>query len=171
LREVEAEGLYLYKIAKRYLLQPGVAGGLVGLLNIGLLAGASRAFYTQPHLRGDRKVIAGTTAAALAIFGVEGFAAEKYAQTPQGKAEARRAKEEGTLLYRNIREHVLRPGVLGGLLGLVNAAILGSVGYFSYIHWDRPTWDRRIVSAVSIGLLTLWGGEGVVAERYRTSHH
>jgi len=171
LREAEAEGLYLWSITKQYLFRPGVAGGLVGLLNIGLLAGASRAFYTQPHLRSDRKVIASTAAAALAILGVEGFAAEKYHETPQGREEARRAKQEGTLIYKHLRENILRPGVLGGLIGLVNAAILGSVGYLSYIHWDKPTWDRKIVSAVSIGLLTLWGGEGAIAERYRTSRH
>lgn len=70
----------------------------------------------------------------------------------------------------------------------VNAGILGTVGYFSYANWDRPTWDRRIVSAVSVGLLTLWTGEGYVfslcvadrsvdrtssflAERYRAKHH
>ncbi|KAJ3788644.1 hypothetical protein GGU11DRAFT_818618 [Lentinula aff. detonsa] len=171
LREAEAEGLYLWQIAKHYLFRPGVAGGLIGIINIGLLAGASRAFYTQPHLRSDRKVIATTAAATLAILGVEGFATEKYAQTPQGQTEARRAKEEGTLIYKHLRENILRPGVLGGLLGLVNAAVLGSVGYFSYIHWDKPTWDRRIVSAVSVGLLTLWGGEGALAERYRAARH
>lgn len=31
LEEVEAEGLYLWEVTKRYLLRPGVAGGLVGL--------------------------------------------------------------------------------------------------------------------------------------------
>ena len=31
LREVEAEGLYLWEVTKYYLFQPGVAGGLVGL--------------------------------------------------------------------------------------------------------------------------------------------
>ena len=69
-------------------------------MNIGLLAGATRAFYTEPHLRRDRKAIASTAAAALAILGVEGFAAEKYHKTPQGQEEARRAKEEGTLIYK-----------------------------------------------------------------------
>ncbi len=44
----------------------------------------------------------------------------------------------------------------------VNAAILGTVGYFAYKEWNRPTWDRRIVTAVSVGLLTLWSGEGYV---------
>ncbi|KIK67009.1 hypothetical protein GYMLUDRAFT_238360 [Collybiopsis luxurians FD-317 M1] len=169
-KEAEAEGLYLWNITKRYLFRPGVAGGLVGLLNIGLLAGATRAFYTQPGLRSNRKAIASTAAATFAILSAEGYAAEKYAQTPQGQAEARRAKKEGTLIYKHARESLLRPGVLGGLVGLVNAAILGTVGYFSYLHWDKPSWDRRIVSAVSVGLLTLWGAEGTIAERYRASH-
>lgn len=49
----------------------------------------------------------------------------------------------------------------------MNTAILGTVGYYSYINWDKPTWDRRTVSAVSIGLLTLWGGEGYVSAAFR----
>lgn len=44
----------------------------------------------------------------------------------------------------------------------VNLAILGGTGYASYIHWDKPTWDRRIVSAVSAAILTVWGAEGYV---------
>ncbi|KAG6868927.1 hypothetical protein C0993_007701 [Termitomyces sp. T159_Od127] len=165
LKEVEAEGLYLWESTKHRLLQPGVAGGLVGLVNIGLLIGAGRAFYTQPHLRQDRTVISSTVAAAFALLSVEGYAAEKYRQTPQGQAEARRAKREGALIYKNLKEGILRPGVLGGLAGLVNTAVLGAVGYFSYVHWDRPTWDRRIVSAVAAGLLALWGAEGWVAAK------
>ena len=47
----------------------------------------------------------------------------------------------------------------------VNVGILGGLGYFSYTNWDKPTWDRRLVSAVSVGLLTLWGGEGYVMRR------
>ena len=44
----------------------------------------------------------------------------------------------------------------------VNAGVLGAVGYYAYTEWDRPRWDKRIVSAVSVGLLTLWSGEGCV---------
>jgi hypothetical protein len=167
--EAEEEGFYLWQVAKRYLLRPGVAGGLVGLVNIGLLASVSRSFYTQPHLRRDTRAISSTIAGAFAILALEGYAAEKYRETPVGREEERRAREEGAVIYRQLREHILRPGVLGGLVGLVNAAILGTVGYFSYTNWDKPSWDRRIVSAVSVGLLTLWGGEGVIAERYRDS--
>jgi len=167
--EAEAEGEYLWEVTRQYLFRPGVAGGLVGLVNIGIIAGVGHAFYTQPHLRRDTTILGSTIAGALALFSAEGYAAEKYAQTPAGQEEARRAKEEGAALYKHTREIVLRPGVLGGLVGLINTAILGTVGYYSYINWDKPSWDKRTVSAVSVGLLTLWGGEGVLAERYRDS--
>jgi hypothetical protein len=146
-------------------------------------------------------------AAALSILSAEGYAAEKYRQTPAGQAEERRAKQEGAALYRVARENILRPGVLGGLVGIgecclhiikstllliiictVNTAVLGTVSFYAYKYWDLRQWDRRVVSAVSVGLLTLWTGEGFVlnfnhlslctncsgsyiAERYRQTHH
>lgn len=63
-------------------------------------------------------MISSTAAAAFALLSVEGYAAEKYRQTQQGQAEARRAKQEGTLIYKHLREGILRPGVLGGVVGL-----------------------------------------------------
>ncbi|KAG6862209.1 hypothetical protein C0995_002139 [Termitomyces sp. Mi166 len=73
---------------------------------------------------------------------------------------------EGLYLWEATKHHLFRPGVAG--LGpplrarTVNTAVLGAVGYFAYVHWDRPTWDRRAVSAVAVGLLALWGAEGYV---------
>ncbi|KAJ6499414.1 hypothetical protein C8R45DRAFT_982310 [Mycena sanguinolenta] len=164
--EAKAEGDYLWESAKHYLFRPGVAGGLIGLVNIGLLAGAARAFYVNPHYRRDTQIISATTAATLAILGVEGYAAEAYRKTAAGQEEERRAKEEGAVIYRHLREQILRPGTLGGLLGLINIGILGTVGYWSYENWDR-TWDRRMVSLVSAGLFTLSLGEGFLAEQFR----
>ena len=146
-------------------------------MNIGLVSGTAYTFYTKPHLRRDTRAIASAAAGALTLLGAEGYAAEKYRETPRGQREAEKAKQEGAALYRVAREQILRPGVLGGLLGIceylstntralidclsvVNAGVLGTVGYFSYINWDRPSWDRRVVSAVTVGLLTLWTGEG-----------
>ncbi|KAJ6586806.1 hypothetical protein DFH09DRAFT_1141578 [Mycena vulgaris] len=166
LDETKAEGIYLWESTKHYLFRPGVAGGLLGLINIGLLAGAARAFYAQPHYRRDTTVISSTVAATLAILGVEGYLGEAYRKTAAGQEEERRAKEEGALIYRHAREQILRPGTLGGLLGLINLALLGTVGYFSYENWNK-SWDRRVVSAVSAGLLTLSMGEGFIAEKYR----
>ncbi|TBU47319.1 hypothetical protein BD309DRAFT_952250 [Dichomitus squalens] len=169
--EVEQEGFYLYNLAKQYILHPAVAGGLLGLVNIGLISGAAYKFYNDPYLRRDTRAIVSAVAGAFTLLGVEGYAAEKYRETPRGQREAQKAKKEGAALYRTAREYILRPGVLGGLLGVVNAGVLGTVGYFSWKNWDRPSWDRRVVSAVTVGLLTIWGGEGFVAERYRTTHH
>lgn len=70
--DAEEEGIYLWNVAKQYLLRPGVAGGLVGIVNLGLLGGASRAFYTQPELRNNTRVISTTIAAALGLIAVEG---------------------------------------------------------------------------------------------------
>jgi len=167
LHEAQAEGVYLWDSAKHYLLRPGVAGGLIGLLNIGLVAGVGRAFYTRPNLRRDAAAVSSVVTAAIALVTVEGYAAESYRKTTRGQEEERRAKEEGAVIYRHLREVVLRPGVLGGLVGFVNTVVLGAVGYLSYKNWERPTWDRRAVTAVTIGLLSLWGGEGYLAERYR----
>ena len=56
--------------------------------------------------------------AAFILLGAEGYAADAYAKTPRGREESRRAKEEGAVLYRHAKETILRPGVLGGAVGL-----------------------------------------------------
>lgn len=43
-----------------------------------------------------------------------------------------------------------------------NLSVIGTVGYFAYMNWDKPKWDRRVVSAAAISIFTLWGGEGSV---------
>ena len=114
----------------------------------------------------------------MAVFGAEGYLAETYRKTQVGREEERKAKAEGAALYRHCREHLLRPGVLGGLVGIckclctytrdtcilmdskVNVGVLGGLGYVAYIHRDLPHCDRRTVSAISVSLLTLWVGEG-----------
>lgn len=162
LHKAEAEATHLWALAKEQILRPGVAGGLIGVVNVGIISWAGYTLYTRPALQRDTKVLGLGGASLLALFGLEGFAAQRYAQTPNGQLEAQRAKEEGSALYRHSKEVVLRPGVLGGLVGLVNVGVLGTVGFFAWREWDRPTWDRRFVSAVSVGILTLLCGEGCV---------
>jgi hypothetical protein len=112
----------------------------------------------------------------MVLFSLEGYIAEAYRKTPQGQEEARRARTEGAQIYRHLHEQIMRPQVLGGLVGmgslshllslewvpnlfLVNTVILGGLGYLAYSNWNKP-WDRRVVSGISVGLLTVWGGEG-----------
>lgn len=87
-------------------------------MNVGLLSRVGYGFYTKPSLRQNFTAISSAAAGALLLIGTEGYAAQKYRQTPIGRQEERRAREEGTLIYKQLREHVFRPGVLGGLVGL-----------------------------------------------------
>lgn len=117
--------------------------------------------YTEPGLRSDQRFLTTSAVSALAIFGAEGWYADAYRKTESGQREERKAREEGGALYNHAKQVVLRPGVLGGLVGVVNVGVLGAVGYWSYTNWDRPSqWDRRTVSAASVGLLALFAGEG-----------
>lgn len=148
--QAEDEGFYLWNYAQHYILRPSVAGGLLGigastptytcirctnhilysLVNVGLLGWAGYNLYTKPYLRHDRRLLATGAAVALGLFGVEGYAAEKYLETPAGREEERKAREEGALLYRKAREIVLHPGVLGGMVGLCKSL---SILPFSYL--------------------------------------
>lgn len=133
LREVKAEGAYLWKAAMDYLLRPELMGGCVGFgkkilislcsifvtpkaVNLGLLAGLGQAFYTKPHLRRDTAFILQTATTAAGVLFAERYAAERYHQTPRGSKERREKK--GALIFEKIQEVMLRPGVLGGVIGL-----------------------------------------------------
>lgn len=72
----------------------------------------------EPSYRSDHRIIGGAAAGSLVVLGIEGAVAESYLQTPEGQREKARAQEEGSALYRQTKELVLRPGVFGGLLGL-----------------------------------------------------
>lgn len=87
-------------------------------MNIGLIASVGRAFYLRPYLRRDASALSSVAAAAIVLFSVEGYAAEKYRQTPRGQAEERKAKKEGALIFRHLHEQIMRPGVLGGIVGI-----------------------------------------------------
>ncbi|KAF8322191.1 hypothetical protein DL93DRAFT_2124049 [Clavulina sp. PMI_390] len=166
--KAEKEGLELWEQAQRVLLQPGVAGGILGLVNVGLIGTISYKLYTEPGLRSDQRFLGTAGASALAIFGAEGWFAEAYRKTEAGQREEAKAREEGAAVYKHAKEVVLRPGVLGGLVGALNVGILGGVGYWSWINWDRPhAWDRRTVSTATVGLLALFAGEGYLGEQYR----
>lgn len=90
------------------------------LVNIGLLAGGSYAFYIHPNLRRDTKAIASAAAATFALLGVESYAIEGR-QNPPKKNATDQNNEEGSTdasVRRCVREHAPRSGVIGGTTGV-----------------------------------------------------
>ncbi|KAG8956220.1 hypothetical protein FRC04_004296 [Tulasnella sp. 424] len=171
LEEAEEEGLEIWEEVKERLLRPGTLGGLIGIVNVGLIGALGYELYTKPQVRRDTRLLATAGVSGLVLLGAEGYLAEAYRKTAAGQAEERRAREEGAALIRRTKDIVLRPGVLGGIVGVVNVGILGGVGYISYVHWDQPTWDRRTVSAATVGLIALFTGEGYLAEQYKEKEY
>ncbi|ORY20876.1 hypothetical protein BCR39DRAFT_554668 [Naematelia encephala] len=157
--EVESKLGPYWEKSKDIVLRPGTLGGLMGVVNVGILGTIGYFAYTRKDQPWDRRIVGGAIAGTLALFSAEGYVTESYLQTPEGQQEAERAKKEGSKAYLQAKEVILRPQVAGGLVGAVNVAILGTVGYFSYKHWNQA-WDRRVVSAVTVGLLSLSGLEG-----------
>jgi len=138
----------------------------MGVVNVGILSTLGYYGYTRRDQPWDRRVVSSAVAGTLALFSAEGYVAESYLNTPEGQQEAERAKREGSKFYNQSKEVILRPGVFGGLAGALNVAVIGTVGYFSYLNWNRP-WDRQVVSAVTIGLVTLSGLEGWAGKKYK----
>jgi len=166
LEEAESKLAPYWEKTKEVVLRPGTLGGLMGVVNVGLLGTLGYFAYTRKDQPWDRRIVGGAVAGTLALFGAEGYVTESYLQTPEGKQEAERAKNEGSKFYLEAKERILRPQVASGLVGALNLAILGTVGYFSYKHWNQP-WDRRVVSAVTVGLLGLSGLEGWAGKEYK----
>jgi len=165
IQEVESQLGPYWEKTKDIVLRPGTLGGLMGVVNVGVIGTLGYYAYTRQHQPWDRRIVGSAVAGTLALFGAEGYVAESYLSTPEGKQEAERAKREGSKFYMQTKEVVLRPQVAGGLVGAFNLAVLSTVGYFSYKHWNHP-WDRNVVSAVTVGLLGLSGLEGWAGKEY-----
>lgn len=75
------------------------------------------------------------------------------------KVELNKAESKLAPYWEKTKDVVLRPGTLGGLLGVVNVGILGTIGYFAYTKRNQR-WDNRIIGGTVAGTLALFGVEG-----------
>ncbi|KAJ9091697.1 hypothetical protein QFC19_008988 [Naganishia cerealis] len=153
--------------AREILLRPGTLGGLMGVANVGLISTLGYYAYTRRNVPWNRNYVAAAIASTLSLFATEGIVAERYSTTPEGRQELERAKEEGSRAYVHAREIVLRPQVAGGALGALNVAVLAALGYFGYQNWNKPAWDKKLVSAITCGLISLSAAEGLAANVYK----
>ncbi|ORX41014.1 hypothetical protein BD324DRAFT_647914 [Kockovaella imperatae] len=165
LDHAEGAAAQYWEKTKDVVLRPGTLGGLMGVVNVGILGTLGYYAYTRRDQPWDRRIVGGAVAGTLALFGAEGYVADSYLDTAEGRAEAERAKREGSRAYLRAKEVILRPGVFGGLAGILNLGVLGTLGYYAYENWHRH-WDRRTLSYIAVGLLTLSGLEGWAGKEY-----
>ncbi|PWN48249.1 hypothetical protein IE53DRAFT_319775 [Violaceomyces palustris] len=83
----------------------------------------------------------------------------------KGKEEGKKIRKAAREAEKNIESYWKTfssdPKYWGPALGAINAALLGGLGLFAYIHKEQvKTWDKRLISAVSVGVLGLLGGQG-----------
>jgi hypothetical protein len=97
-----------------------------------VFASIGRTFYTRPDLRQNATAIYSAVGASMALLSVEGYIAEAYGKTSRGKEEEKRARKDGALIYRHLHEQILRPQVLGGLIGIGIHHIFFN---FNWIHF------------------------------------
>ncbi|KAI0027612.1 hypothetical protein K488DRAFT_90656 [Vararia minispora EC-137] len=157
--EAEAGGYYLWKRLKSSVPRPAVVGGLLGVVNVGLIAGAAYVFYSEPQLRRDCRALSVAVTSSLALVGAEGYLAESYLRASVEQAAQYKAGGSSFINHRRA-ERMLRQSVLCSLVGMINISILGAVGYSAFKDRQLQRWDSRVVSSVSIGLLALWGSQG-----------
>lgn len=135
-------------------------------MNVGVFSWATYSLYNRPDLRTNPRLLTIGASASAALIAAEGSYASYVAKTPEGQREIERARREGSAVYYHVRKAMFRPGVpasLGAALGLINLAVVGGAGWLAYCYWDLPRWDKKAVSAITIGLVALWGGEGWVS--------
>jgi len=115
-------------------------------VNIGLLASVGRIFYVRPHLRRDVAAITSAVAAATAIIAVEGVASVRFCPTPQGREQQKKMKKQGATVMHHLHEQIMRPGILGGMIGLGNSHFYALVkSTLSHILSERfCPWDHRV---------------------------
>lgn len=56
-------------------------------------------------------------------------------------------------------------------LPAANALLIAVPAYYAYANWHHPRWDRRIVSAVAVGLGAVFSAEGALGWfEYKQEH-
>ncbi|GAA5930395.1 uncharacterized protein JCM15063_004794 [Sporobolomyces koalae] len=74
-------------------------------------------------------------------------------------------EKEGRALAREY------PYAATGLVGAVNLALVAVPAYYAYQNWNKPRWDRRIISAFVVGLTAAFGAESALGWfEYKEGH-
>ncbi|GAA5861008.1 hypothetical protein JCM3774_003225 [Rhodotorula dairenensis] len=78
----------------------------------------------------------------------------------EGKAEAKKLQRKASEFEREGRDLAKRyPYAASGIVGIANALLVAVPAYYAYANWHQPRWDRRVVSAVAVGLGAIFSAE------------
>ncbi|KWU44834.1 Proteophosphoglycan ppg1 [Rhodotorula sp. JG-1b] len=90
----------------------------------------------------------------------------------EGKAEAKKLQRKASELEREGRDLAKRyPYAASGIVGIANALLVAVPAYYAYANWHHPRWDKRIVSAVAVGLGAIFSAEGALGWfEYKQEH-
>lgn len=149
-RDAEKEAIHWSAVAKELVLRPPVAGGLVGVVNLGLIGFTGYKFYSEPHLRHDHAFVTSTIASAAVILGLEGYGAQTFAP----------AQAEEDVLIQYVRHN---PKSTRTLFAILNVGVLGATGYITYSKWNR--WDSRTFATLAAGLASFGLGESYLVSQ------
>jgi len=149
-RDAEKEAIHWSAVVKELLFRPPVAGGLIGVVNLGLIGYTGYKFYNEPHLRHDHMFVTSTIAGTAVILGLEGYGAQTLAPV----------REEEDVLIQYVHQN---PKTTRTLFAILNVGILGATGYLTYSKWNR--WDPRTFATLAAGLASFGLGES-----YLVSH-
>jgi hypothetical protein len=129
---------------------------LTGLypVNIGLLAGGSYAFYTQPKLRHDTKIITSAIVATFALFGAESYVARTCPRPLKENTAYRRGEGDRATSFACHPAHEPEPmrmsRVFEGSTGIGKSILCTSEFHVNVLHSQRRRLEHRRFSHVQI---------------------
>ncbi|KAA1075115.1 hypothetical protein PGT21_029313 [Puccinia graminis f. sp. tritici] len=77
----------------------------------------------------------------------------------QIKQKAKRAAKEGKKPMSDPQNQV-------GAISLVNVITLSATALFALKYWNKPHWDKRVVSGVIVGVSAILGGQGYLVNLF-----
>ncbi|PLW24163.1 hypothetical protein PCASD_09704 [Puccinia coronata f. sp. avenae] len=67
---------------------------------------------------------------------------------------------------KDIKKQVGDPNNQAGAISLINVITLSATALVALKYWNKPHWDKRVVSAVIVGVSAIMGGQGYLVKLF-----
>lgn len=90
----------------------------------------------------------------------------------EAKKDAKKIQKKASEVEKEGRKLASEyPYAASGIVGAINVALIAVPAFYAYQNWNKPHWDRRIVSAVAVGLTAAFGAESALGWfEYKQGH-